>query len=144
MKNLLIKANIFLCLSLMTICAHAQSGKVVIGKGGIEARYLGESKTMYHCGVQDDFWISKTKARVIVYRAVKGQGFVIPNFEKVLVYQQPRKSKVLAIIVTPQGDLPDCYRCLGVVNNYYKVQTVRGIVGYVLKSRFFWDSICTF
>lgn len=137
------KKLLFLMLFAFSLSASAQSAKVVIEPDGNRSIYLGENRTQYHVSAQDDAWISKRGCRVVTVSAAKGQGYIeAKTTGPKKVYQSPStKSKVIARIGTVDGMLDNQYRCLGVVNGWYKLRTGHGKVGYVLRSQFQWSPI---
>lgn len=133
----------------------ATEGKVVIDKDGNALRYLADTDDGYFVLAQDYGVVSREGARVEEYSAEKGQGIVYLNDETQAanVRMAPtKKSKVLCVIKDDEGELPNAYRCLGLVRenlpdgdykDWFKIK-VNGKTGYVSRNLMIWDSICTF
>ena len=131
---------------------YASAGKVVITADGWEGRYLADAGDNYFVEVQDYGLVPKAGARVEFREARNGQGFVYLNGDtrKANVREEPSmRAKVLFTIDNPEGELPECYPCLGFVSHkeadgrykwWYKVD-VGGRVGYISEKLLIWDSI---
>jgi uncharacterized protein YgiM (DUF1202 family) len=134
-----------LFLILTHLSAEAQSAKVVIDPNGIICRYLEENDSCYHIEIQDDAWIPKKLCKVETYSAAKGQGVIIAGQPGTInVRQKPTKaSRIIFKIVTPEGELPECFRCLGKVNGWYKIMCSNGQPGFIYAKLVYWDCICT-
>ena len=125
----------------------AQSMKMVVEKDGtVVGRYLKTNATTYTVDVQESYDVPKNGLHVVTYSAIKGQGIVYRNQDRVgniNVRKGPSiKSKVVAKIPEFDG-VPDCYPCLGLVKGWYKIK-IDGVVGYVRKDMACWDGMCTF
>lgn len=143
MKKFLLLALLLMGFGVM----NAQSMKMVVDKhGNVLGRYVKTNKSTYTVAIQDDVTVPKRGNRVVVYRASKGQGIVYYNQEhkgSLNVRQSPTiDSPVVAQIPDPDGDLPECYDCLGKTKGWYKVE-VNGVVGYVREDLLNWDGMCT-
>ena len=134
-----------MCLILTSQSAGAQSAKVVIDPSGDVCRYLEENDSCYHVEIQDDAWIPKKLCKVETYSAAKGQGVIIAGQSGTInVRQKPTKaSRIIFKIVTPEGDLPECFPCLGKMGDWYKIQCSNGQLGFVYAKLVYWDCICT-
>lgn len=129
--------------------------KVVIDKDGCVYRYLADSEEGYYVSVQDEVTIPKQGARVEIYSAVHGQGFVYlkSDVSAANVRMKPTtKSKVLCVIKDAEGYVPSTYPCLGVERQckddgtvilWFKIK-VRGKIGYVSRRLMVWDAVNSF
>lgn len=143
MKKYLVLA--FLLISFGVI--NAQSMKMVVdNRGEVVGRYVKTNKLTYTVSVQDDIEVSKRGLKVVTYSAAKGQGIVYydqSHTGSLNVRKRPTiNSPAVAVIPDPKGYMPDCYKCLGKVNGWYKVK-VNGKVGYVRGDLLEWDGMCT-
>ena len=141
------KTIVILLASTCIAAVHAQSMKMVVDKKGeVVGRYVSTNANTYTVSVQDDYEVPKWGNRVVTFSAVKGQGIVYRNQEKVgniNVRRRPNtKSAVVARIPEFDG-VPDCYPCLGKLNGWYKIR-IDGVVGYVREDLACWDGMCTF
>ena len=128
----------------VSVCAGAQSVKIVIDKEGMPSRYLGETKDKYHVEVQDDAWISKDGCRVEIWSPEMGKGCLSPKKSPgtVNIRQRPdAKSPIVAKMVAVEYELPDLGECMGKTGNWYKV-SYAGKTGYVLADLVVWDPLC--
>lgn len=141
--NMMIKKILTFLMLVLPMSVAAQSAKVVVEPNGNRSIYIGESRTQYHVSVQDDAWIPKRGCRVIIVSAAKGQGYLEPRTSgPKYVRQSPStKSRAIARVGYVDGDLPTMYRCMGIVNGWYKIKTMNGRVGYVPRSQFTWYPI---
>lgn len=143
MKKFLLLAFLLVNFGVM----NAQSMKMVVdSKGNPVGRYVKTNRNTYIVSVQDDYAVPKAGNRVVTYSAIKGQGIVYYNQAHtgpLNVRKRPTKSSpVITQIPDPAGYMPDCYKCLGRENGWYKVK-VNGKVGYVRCDLLEWDGMCT-
>ena len=130
--------------------AQGQTMKMVVDtRGNVVGRYGGVSGNNYIIEVQDTGYVPKRGHKVVTFSATRGQGVVYYAYGhtgNLNVRKQPTtRSTVVAQIIDPQpeGNVPDCFDCLGKVNGWYKVR-VNGKVGYVRSDLLNWDGMCTF
>ena len=131
---------------------YQMSGQVVIDAKGNKYRYLADCGDSYFVSVQDYCLVKKQGCRIVPYMAEKGQGWLTINTDNaqcVNVRQRPTsKSKVICTICANEGELLECYPCLGLVTNaangylWFKVK-VNGKTGYVRQDLMTWDALCT-
>jgi hypothetical protein len=131
---------------------YATAGKVVVTDDGWKGRYLADAGDNYFVETQEYSLVPKTRARVELREARKGQGFVYlkSDIRKANVREEPSmRGKVLFTIDNPKNELPECYPCLGLVSHkeadgfykwWYKVD-VGGRIGYISEKLLIWDSI---
>lgn len=132
---------------------YQMSQQVVIDSRGNKYRYLADCGDSYFVSVQDYVTIKKKGCRIVDYQADKGQGWLTINPDKarcVNVRLRPTyKSAVRCTICTEEGELPECYPCLGLETNapdgylWFKIK-VNGKVGYVRQDLMVWDALCTY
>ncbi len=132
---------------------YQMSSQVVIDAQGNKYRYLADCDDSYFVSVQDYCLIKKAGCRIVDYSAEKGQGWLTintDNAQRVNVRQRPTtKSPVVCKISAQEGELPECYRCLGLVTTssdgylWFKVK-VNDKVGYVRQDLMVWDALCTY
>ena len=129
--------------------AQGQTMKMVVdARGNVVGRYQGVSGNNYVIDVQDTGYVPKRGHKVVTFSAAKGQGVVYYAYGhtgNLNVRKRPTtQSAVVTQIIDPQpeGNVPDCYDCLGKVNGWYKVR-VNGKVGYVRADLLKWDGMCT-
>ena len=141
----------FLLLALLLVgfgMMNAQSMKMVVDKrGNVVGRYVETDRNVYYISVQDVSSVPKRGHRVVTYSAAKGQGVVFyeqTHTGNLNVRKSPStNSPILTQIPNPGDYVPDCYKCLGKVNGWYKVK-VNGKTGYVRGDLLEWDGMCTF
>lgn len=131
---------------------YATAGKVVVTNDGWEGHYLADAGDNYFVETQEYGLVPKTRARVELREARKGQGFVYlkSDIRMANVREEPSmRGKVLFTIDNPENELPECYPCLGLVSHkeadgfykwWYKVD-VGGRIGYISEKLLIWDSI---
>lgn len=145
------KKILFLVVALMCgFALNAQSMKMVVdSRGNVVGRLVKVNSRTYTVDVQDTYDVPKAGHRVVTYSASKGQGVVFRDQTRT-GYFNVRKSPstnsaVIAKIAdnTIEGVVPDCYKCLGKVNGWYKIR-INGKVGYVRQDLMEWDGMCTF
>lgn len=141
------KKLILMALSLLFIgSVNAQTMKVVVNsRGQAVGRYVRTNAKTYTVEGQDEGTVSKAGHKIVIYSAAKGQGVLtLKNPGTVAVYAKPsNSSNTVTKIVYYDGEMPECYNCLGKVNGWYKVKA-NGKVGYVRANLMTWDGICTF
>ena len=142
-KFISITTSLLCCITL-----SAQSMKMVVDQeGNVVGRLVAVKADTYTVGVQDTYDVPKEGNHVETFSAVKGQGIVYRNQDKVgniNVRKGPStKTAVVAKIADSRGYLPECYPCLGKVNGWYKIR-INGRVGYVREDLAEWDGMCTF
>jgi hypothetical protein len=131
---------------------YATAGQVVVTDDGWKGRYLADAGDNYFVETQEYSLVPKTRARVELREARKGQGFVYlkSDIRKANVREEPSmRGKVLFTIDNPKNELPECYPCLGLVSHkeadgfykwWYKVD-VGGRIGYISDKLLLWDPI---
>ena len=144
MKKFLLLALLLMGFGMM----NAQSMKMVVDKrGNVVGRYVETDRNVYYISVQDVSSVPKRGHRVVTYSAAKGQGVVFyeqTHTGNLNVRKSPStNSPILTQIPNPGDYVPDCYKCLGKVNGWYKVK-VNGKTGYVRGDLLEWDGMCTF
>ena len=140
----------FLVLAIMLVSfgvMNAQSMKMVVdSRGDAVGRYVKTNSKTFTVAVQDVCNVPKKGHRVVTFSAANGQGVVFydqTHTGPLNVRQKPTKSSpVVTQIPDPADHMPDCYKCLGKVNGWYKVK-VNGKVGYVRGDLLEWDGMCT-
>lgn len=141
------KRVLYFLMTLVSVSASAQTMKMVVTtKGEVVGRHVSTNANTYTVVTQDDFNVKKVGHRVVTYSASAGQGVVLmKDFGKQKVYATPSTSgKVIAEIQYEEGNVPECYSCLGKVNGWYKIEIYEtGEVGYVRAYFFEWDGMCT-
>ena len=141
----------FLLLALLLVgfgMMNAQSMKMVVDKrGNVVGRYVETDRNVYYISVQDVSSVPKRGHRIVTFSADKGQGVVFYDQSRtgnLNVRKSPStNSPILTQIPNPGDYVPDCYKCLGKVNGWYKVK-VNGKTGYVRGDLLEWDGMCTF
>ena len=141
----------FLLLALLLVgfgMMNAQSMKMVVDKrGNVVGRYVETDRNVYYISVQDVSSVPKRGHRIVTFSAAKGQGVVFYDQSRtgnLNVRKSPStNSPILTQIPDPGDYVPDCYKCLGKVNGWYKVK-VNGKTGYVRGDLLEWDGMCTF
>jgi uncharacterized protein YraI len=141
----------FLLLALLLVgfgMMNAQSMKMVVDKrGNVVGRYVETDRNVYYISVQDVSSVPKRGHRIVTFSAAKGQGVVFYDQSRtgnLNVRKSPStNSPILTQIPNPGDYVPDCYKCLGKVNGWYKVK-VNGKTGYVRGDLLEWDGMCTF
>ena len=141
----------FLLLALLLVgfgMMNAQSMKMVVDKrGNVVGRYVETDRNVYYISVQDVSSVPKRGHRIVTFSAAKGQGVVFYDQSRtgnLNVRKSPStNSPILTQIPHPGDYVPDCYKCLGKVNGWYKVK-VNGKTGYVRGDLLEWDGMCTF
>lgn len=131
---------------LLSIGAYAQSAKVIVdSRGNVVGSYVRSTANSYVGSAQDDFTVPKTGYKVVTYSAESGQGVLTcKNPGVVNVRSIPSTSgDIVARMVYEEGNLPDCYDCLGKQNGWYKVR-VGNRVGYVRQDLVTWDPFCEY
>lgn len=144
MKKFLLLALLLMGFGMM----NAQSMKMVVDKrGNVVGRYVETDRNVYYISVQDVSSVPKRGHRVVTFSAAKGQGVVFyeqTHTGNLNVRKSPStNSPILTQIPNPGDYVPDCYKCLGKVNGWYKVK-VNGKTGYVRGDLLEWDGMCTF
>ena len=130
-----VKAVLFFMCFLAVFTSMAQSMKVVVNsRGEILGKYLGENRSTYTIGVQDDWEIPKQGARVVTFSAAAGQGVVFPNVG--VARKGPGKKYG---VVKFEIDGPMSFPCLGKENGWYKVR-INGKVAYMNESQCYWEA----
>ncbi len=135
---------------------YRDSEKVVIDRQGNVGRYLADCGDSYLVMVQDYALVKKSESHIEEYSARKGQGVVMLNTEAVTtrlnVRQRPNETcKKIGTIAAKEGELPEVFRCLGLVEDdtkkwgglWWKIQ-FGNTVGYVAEQYMLWDSIDTY
>ena len=122
--------------------------KMVVDKrGNVVGRYVETDRNVYYISVQDVSSVPKRGHRIVTFSAAKGQGVVFYDQSRtgnLNVRKSPStNSPILTQIPNPGDYVPDCYKCLGKVNGWYKVK-VNGKTGYVRGDLLEWDGMCTF
>ena len=141
----------FLLLALLLVgfgMMNAQSMKMVVDKrGNVVGRYVETDRNVYYISVQDVSSVPKRGHRIVTFSAAQGQGVVFYDQSRtgnLNVRKSPStNSPILTQIPNPGDYVPDCYKCLGKVNGWYKVK-VNGKTGYVRGDLLEWDGMCTF
>ncbi len=144
MKKFLLLALLLMGFGMM----NAQSMKMVVDKrGNVVGRYVETDRNVYYISVQDVSSVPKRGHRIVTFSAAKGQGVVFYDQSRtgnLNVRKSPStNSPILTQIPNPGDYVPDCYKCLGKVNGWYKVK-VNGKTGYVRGDLLEWDGMCTF
>ena len=144
MKKFLLLALLLVGIGMM----NAQSMKMVVDKrGNVVGRYVETDRNVYYISVQDVSSVPKRGHRIVTFSAAKGQGVVFYDQSRtgnLNVRKSPStNSPILTQIPNPGDYVPDCYKCLGKVNGWYKVK-VNGKTGYVRGDLLEWDGMCTF
>ena len=144
MKKFLLLALLLMGFSMM----NAQSMKMVVNsRGNVVGRYVENGKSTYYISVQDVATVPKRGHRIVTFSAAKGQGVVFydqSHTGNLNVRKSPSTNAPIVTQIPDPGDyVPDCYKCLGKVNGWYKVR-VNGKVGYVRGDLLEWDGMCTF
>lgn len=140
MKNLLILSAAFL----LSIGAHAQSEKVIVDSGGTPlGRYIRTNGDTYTGFAQDDFTVPKAGHKVVTYSAEAGQGMLTcKDFGTVNVRITPSTDgTIIGRMIYEEGDIPECYPCLGKQWGWYKVR-INNRVGYVRQDLVTWSAFC--
>jgi len=118
---------------------------VIIDTDGTIGRYIGENENSYHGEIQDDYWISKDKARIDTIKACEGQGILTlkDNGKKPIFSRPDTKSDIVGELIHEPGYVPEVYRCLGYITGWYLVD-FEGNSGFVKEEFVNWDAINTF
>ncbi len=134
---------------------HRDSEKVVIDKEGNKGRYLADCGDSYLVMAQDYGLVKKSESRIVEYSARKGNGIVVLDDDvetRVNVRMLPNvKCKKIGTIAARQGELPEVFQCLGLVDDdtekwgglWWKIK-FGNKVGYVAQQFMIWDSIDTY
>ncbi len=144
MKRIItIAASLLCCMAL-----SAQSMKMVVDKeGNVVGRLHAIKANAYTVDVQDTYDVPKEGNHVETFSAVKGQGIVYRDQNRVgniNVRKGPStKTAIVAKIADSRGYVPECYPCLGKEKGWYKIE-IDGKVGYVRGDLAEWDGMCTF
>ncbi len=146
MKKFLVLTFLLMSFALM----NAQSMKMVVdNKGNAVGRYVKTNSKTYTVDVQDRYDVPKKGNKVVTFSAAKGQGVVYYDQSHTGNLNVRKKPSINAAVVTQiidpvtLGGAPDCYKCLGKVKGWYKVN-VNGKIGYVRGDLLEWDGMCTF
>lgn len=145
------KKFLFLAFVLLSFgMTNAQSMKMVVdSRGNVVGRYVKTNSKTYTVDVQDRYDVPKAGNKVISFSAAKGQGVVYYDQSRtgnLNVRKKPTtNSAIVTQIIDPVklGGAPECFKCLGKVNGWYKV-SVNGKTGYVRGDLLEWDGMCTF
>lgn len=108
-------------------------------------RYVSETATDYVIEVQDQVPVNKAGKKKVFVCAAAGQGIVYPaDFGMLNVKEKAcAQSKTIATFAYKEGELPECFPCLGIESQYYKVK-FDGKIGFVPVQSMHWDSMNTF
>ena len=146
MRKLLVLTVLLMGFGLM----NAQSMKMVVDShGNAVGRYVKTNSKTYTVDVQDRYDIPKKGKKVVTFSAAKGQGVVFydqSHTGNLNVRKSPStNAAIVTQIIDPVklGCAPECYKCLGKVKGWYKVN-VDGKIGYVRGDLLEWDGMCTF
>ncbi|MCR4612756.1 MAG: hypothetical protein K5778_02005 [Bacteroidaceae bacterium] len=123
------------------------SEKVVINSetGAEEGVFVDTDGETYTVMVQDEGQVPCEGREVVVYRAAEGKGWLTAKdygrFE--VRADSEASSEIVGYIQLEEGELPEVYRCLGVDDEWFKID-VNGTVGYIKASLVYWYAINTF
>lgn len=140
MKKLLILSAAFL----LSMAAYAQSQKVVIDAyGNVVGTYVRTNANSYTVSGQDDFSVPKKGHTVVTYSADNGQGVLtLRNPGAVNVRQAPSmNAAIIGRLIYEEGDMPDCYQCLGKQDGWYRIG-IGSNIGYVRADLLEWAPVC--
>lgn len=121
-------------------------GAVVVNNKTLncEGRLLRVNADTYTIEVQDEGEIPRKGNTIVIYRAKDGDGSLYSAMHKVVnIRKEPTTSSPKVGQITYEGDLPECFECLGLQNGWFHVNYF-GTEGYVRVDLIDWDSICTF
>lgn len=133
----------------------ATEAKVVVTNDGNVYRYLSQTEDGYFVSAQDYGIIPKSEAKIEEYDAEHGQGFLYLNDDTKAANVRASastKSKVVHVIKSAEGELPEAYPCLGLVRqhkpngdieDWFKIKVGNGS-GYVRRDLVMWDAINPF
>ena len=123
--------------------ASSPSAKVIVTEYDEVYRFLGEEGSTYHGEAQDHIWVDKDEARIEVWRAADGKGYLsLKDLGEEPVYAEPDKgSEVIGHLTWQEGFVPDSFPCTGTVRGWFKTVTYDGRPGYVRASSVEWDPI---
>lgn len=127
---------------------NAQSMKMVVdSRGNVVGRYVKTNSTTFTVDVQDSYNVPKKGHHIVTFSAANGQGVVYYDQSRtgnLNVRKSPSTNAPVVTQIPNPGDyVPECYKCLGKTNGWYKVR-VNGKVGYVRGDLLEWDGMCTF
>lgn len=116
---------------------------VVDSRGELVGSYCGTEGNNYIAFTQDYVTVPKAGHKIVKYSAEAGQGVLTcKNPGVVNVRSIPSTSgEIVGRMICEEGDLPDCYDCLGKQNGWYKVR-VGNRIGYVRQDLVTWDAFC--
>lgn len=129
-----------------TLLTYVRNGIAVEYKdkeeGDMICDYLSETADSVHLDVQDDFTVSKSKARMVSRSAAAGQGWVysIEGFTPVRPVPDD-KAAAIDTLITAEGDMPYGMECLGIEGNWYRVKVVKDgktQTGYARRDEAWW------
>lgn len=121
------------------------SAQVVVRDGEVEGILKEEKATTYVVSVQDDVEVSKAGAKVELWKAADGKGFVyLKNWGKQNVYEKADSTSAVAgVLVYDEGYLPDAYPCKGYENGWFALELNSSKV-YAPASSLEWSAINPF
>lgn len=134
--------------------ARRNSQLVVVDGQGSEMRYIGTCGNQYLVEVQDYGLVPRAGHKLELYSVEDGKGWLIiaPEYTGVNIRERPNaKSPIVTTIHSEEGELPEAYRCLGLIKDddpeqwkmWYYIQ-VGEKKGYVNANLMLWDAINTY
>ena len=136
--------------ALMCLSSSAQSMKMVVDEhGSVVGRWEKTNKSTYNVLVQDDTEVPIKGHCIVTFSAKNGQGVLYRDQKRTgRINVRKGASTKTAVIEqiednTIDGNVPDCYECLGLVNGWYKIR-INGKTGFVRADLMEWDGMCSF
>jgi uncharacterized protein YraI len=132
---------------LVSLTISAQSMKMVVdARGNVVGRLVRTNANTYTVEVQDTYDVPKAGNKLVTFSAANGQGICYRHPERrgnINVRKGPSTNAAIVAKIPDDGDMPECYPCLGIVNGWYKIR-INGKIGYIRQDMANWDGMCTF